>query len=118
MAIEPGAVAAEEDRSLAAFADGEVDRPGGAGRQRDGDDLAALADDRQGAMTAFEPESFDVGPDRFGDPQPVQREQADEGVVAGAAETGGDEHGADFVAVQAGGVGLVVEARPTDMHCG
>ncbi len=69
-------------------------------------------------MAAFEPEAFDVSPDRFGDPQPVQRQQADQGVVAGPAETGGDQQRADFVAVQAGGVGLVVQAGPTHMHGG
>ena len=68
-------------------------------------------------MTAFEPEVFDIGPDRFGDPQPVQRQQEIR-AWSRAGETGGDEHSADFVAVQAGGVGLVVQARPTDMHRG
>ena len=75
--VEPAAVGAEEDRSFAAFADGEVDGPGGAGRERDGDDLAALAQDGQGAVAALEAEAFDVGAGRFGDPQPVEGEQAD-----------------------------------------
>jgi hypothetical protein len=35
-------VGGEEDRAVAAFAGGQVDRPGGARRERDGDDLAAL----------------------------------------------------------------------------
>jgi len=43
--VEAVAVGTEEDRSLAALADGEVDRSGCAGRERDGDDLAALAQD-------------------------------------------------------------------------
>jgi hypothetical protein len=38
-------------------------------------------------------------PDRFRDPWPVEREQRDEGVVAGAGESGGDEHRPEFVAV-------------------
>ena len=55
-------------------------------------------------MAAFESELFDVGAGRFGDAQAVEREEAEEGVVAGVAESGGDEHGADFVAVEAGRV--------------
>jgi len=43
MAIQPPPVSGEEDGPVAAFPGGQVDRPGGAGRQRDGDDLAALA---------------------------------------------------------------------------
>jgi hypothetical protein len=37
-------------------------------------------------------------------------------VVAGAGQTGGDEQGAEFVAVQSGGVGLVVESGTADVH--
>ena len=37
-------------------------------------------------------------------------------MVAGAGETSGNEHRADFVAVESGGVGLVVEPRSTDVH--
>ena len=37
-------------------------------------------------------------------------------MVAGAGESGGDEHGADFVAVQSGRVRLVVQAWSTNMH--
>ena len=100
----------------AAFADDQIDRSGGAGRERDGDVLAALAQDQQGAVTAFQAESFDVGTDRFRHPQPVQRQQRDQGVIASAGEPGRDQHRADLVAVQAGGVGLVVEPRSTHMH--
>ena len=53
----------------------EVDRPGGARGERDGDDLAALAQHGQGAVPAFETELVDVGAERFGDPQPVDRQQ-------------------------------------------
>ena len=40
---------------------------------------------------------------RFGDPQPVQREQRDQRAVAEIAEPGLDEERAEFVAVQAEG---------------
>ena len=72
----------------------------------------------EGAVAAFETELFDVGADRFGHPQAVEREQAEQRMVAGVAEPGGDEHGADLVAVEAGGVRLVVEARAAHVHRG
>jgi hypothetical protein len=40
--VQPPPVRGEEQRSLGALADSQVDRPGGARRERDGDDLAAL----------------------------------------------------------------------------
>ena len=43
--VQPAAVRGEEDRSLAALTDSQVDGPRGARRERDGDDLAALARD-------------------------------------------------------------------------
>jgi len=46
--VEPLAVGGEEQRSFGALAGGQVDRPGGAGRERYRDDLAALAGDDQG----------------------------------------------------------------------
>jgi hypothetical protein len=57
-----------------------------------------------------------LAPNRFGDPQPIEGEQADERVVAGAGETSGDQHRSDLVAVQARGAGLVVEAWPAHVH--
>ena len=67
-------------------------------------------------MPALEAERFDVRSDRFGDAQPVERKQADECVILCSAETGGDEHGTDFVAVQPGGVRFVVESRTAHVH--
>jgi hypothetical protein len=40
MPVQPLAVGGQEYRPVSALADGQVDRPGGARRQRDGDDLA------------------------------------------------------------------------------
>ena len=75
MPVQPLAIAGYEDRSLAALADGQVDRPGGPRRERDGDDLAAFAGDQQGPVAALGAERLDVGTGGFGDPQPVQRKQ-------------------------------------------
>jgi hypothetical protein len=52
--VQPPPVRREEDRSLASLADSQIDRPRGAWRQRDGDDLAALAGDDQGPVPAFQ----------------------------------------------------------------
>ena len=58
--VQPPPVMGEENGAVAAFSGGQVDRPGGAGRQRDGDDLAALAGDRQGPVPALEVQVLDV----------------------------------------------------------
>ena len=114
--VQPLPVGGQEDRPVAAFADGQVDRPGGARRERDGDDLAALAGDHQGAVAAFEAEGLDVGADGFGDPQPVERQQRDQRVLGGRAEPGGDQQRADLVAVQADRVRLVVQPGTADVR--
>ena len=43
-------------------------------------------------------------------PKAVEGEQRDQGVLGWCAEAGGDEERPDLVAVQTGGVGLVVDA--------
>jgi hypothetical protein len=116
VAVEVGAVVPCEDRTLVAFAYGEVHGAGGAGCEWDGGDLAALAPDGQRAMAAFKPEPFDVGANRFGYAQSVEREEGEEVVVTGTGESGGNEHGADLIAVQGGGVRLAVEAGTPDVH--
>ena len=45
MAVQPPTVRGQEDRAFTALADGQVDRPCGAGCERDSDDLAAFAGD-------------------------------------------------------------------------
>jgi hypothetical protein len=69
--VQPPLVRTQENRPIDALGDGQVDRPGGPRRERDGDDLAALADDRQRPVPAFQSQVLDVGAGRFGDPQPV-----------------------------------------------
>ena len=59
----------QQDRSSVAFADGQVDGAGCAWYEWDASWFVALADDAQDAVTAFEPEVFDVRPARFTDPQ-------------------------------------------------
>jgi hypothetical protein len=52
--IQPLSVRAEEDRPLHALSDDQVDRPCRAGRERDGDNLAALAGDDKRPMPALD----------------------------------------------------------------
>jgi len=67
-------------------------------------------------VAPLEAEGLDVGSQGFADPEPIDGQQRDQGVLCRPAEAGGYEEGADLVAVEAGGVGLVVEAGPTDMN--
>jgi hypothetical protein len=59
--VQPAAGRGEDHWSLAALADREVDGPGGARGERDGDDLAALAGDHQGLVAALGAHGVDVG---------------------------------------------------------
>jgi hypothetical protein len=99
--VKPPAVSGEENGIVAAFADGQVDRPGRARGERDGDDLAALAGDGQGPVPALQAQVLDVGAGSLRDPQPIQGQQRDQGMLAGSPEPGGDQQGAQLVAVQA-----------------
>jgi hypothetical protein len=54
VAVEAVAVDPDDDRALAALADCKVDGPGRPWSERDGDNLAALAHDGKGSMSAFE----------------------------------------------------------------
>jgi hypothetical protein len=115
MAVQPPPVRGKEDRTISAFIGGQVDRSGGAGCQRDGDDLAALAGDGKGPVPAFQAQLLDVGAGGLRYPQPVQREQGDQRMLGRRAEPGSDQHGAELVAVQSGAVRFVVQPRPADV---
>jgi hypothetical protein len=116
VSVDPLAVGSDEDRAVAAFADRQIDGPRRPGCERYGHDLAAFAHDGERAVAALEPEVIDVCADGLGDPQPVESQQADQRVVPAAGQPRGDQHGADLVAVQASGVGLVVQAGSTHMR--
>ena len=75
VAVESFAIVSPKDRPLDPFSDGEIDGAGGSGSEWDGDDLAALAQHRERAVASFEAEGFDVGAERFGDTQAVDRQQ-------------------------------------------
>jgi hypothetical protein len=73
-AIEAVSVVADEDRSLASFADREVDGAGGSWDEGDHGGLVALAKDPQRAMASVEAEVADVGVACLTNPQPVEPE--------------------------------------------
>jgi len=114
--VEPPAIGGQEDRPVAALADGQVDRPRRAWRQRDGDDLAAFAGDDQRPVAALDTQRLDVGTGGLGDPQPIEGQQCYERVLGGVAQAGGDQQRAKLVAVQPDGVGLIVQTGTTDMR--
>jgi hypothetical protein len=106
--VQPPAVRSQEHWPAGAFADGEVDRPRGPRRQRDGHHLAALTGNRKRPVPAFQAQVLDVSTAGFGDPQPVQREQGDQRMLQRRAESGGDQQRAELVAVQRDSMGFVV----------
>ncbi len=101
----------QEDRSLAPFADGQVDRPRRAWRKRNSDNLPALAGDHQGPVPPLDAHGLDVGAGGLGDAQPVEGQQRDQRMLGGPAEPGGDQQSAELVTVQPDGVRLVIQPR-------
>ena len=89
--VQPSPVRGGEQRPFGSLADSQVDRPGGARRQRDGDHLAALAGDGQRPVPALQAQVLDVRAGSLGDPQPVQGQQGNQRVLARWAEPGGHE---------------------------
>ena len=72
--VQPSPVASEEQRPFGALAGRQAERPGGARRERDGDDLAALAGDDQGAVPALQAQVLDIGTGGLRYPQPAEDE--------------------------------------------
>ncbi len=61
---------------------------------------------------------LDIGASGLCHSQPVQREQGDQRMLGRRAEPGRDQHGAELVAVQGGGMRLVVRPRAADVRGG
>ena len=70
--VQPPPVDGQEHRPAGPLADGQVDRPGRARRQRDGDDLAALPGDRQGPVAPFQAQVLNM----VGGPSPAATSRA------------------------------------------
>jgi hypothetical protein len=118
MPVQPTAICSQEDRSFDALTDGQVYRPRGPRRERDRHHLAAFTRDHQSPMPALNTKIFDAGAGRFGHPQPIERQQRDKRMLSGRPEPGRDEQRTELVAVQPGGVGLILQARPADVRGG
>ena len=67
-------------------------------------------------LPALQAQMLDVGAGGLRHPQPVQRQQRDQRMLGGRSEPGGDQQGAELVAVQADGMRLVVRTRPADVR--
>jgi hypothetical protein len=72
--VHPGAAAVEQDRPARADSSSPFDSPFHCGRQRDQDDLGALAAHAQHPVAMFFAEVTDVGASGFEDPQAEQPE--------------------------------------------
>jgi hypothetical protein len=114
MAVQPPPVGGEEDGAVAAFAGGQVDRRGGAGCGRGGDDLAALAGDRQGPVPALQAQVLDISAGGLRYPQPVQREQRDQRMLGRRAQPAATSRAPG--SLRNGGMRLIVQAGPSDMR--
>jgi hypothetical protein len=88
VAGEPLSGGADEDRPAGTSADVQVKRHGSTGCERDRDVPAAPAYDPLRPVSTIDAEIGDVGAQRFGDPQLVQRQQRDQRVIAWRAEPG------------------------------
>ena len=97
--VQPPPARGQEHRAASALADSQVNGPGGARRERDGDDFAALAGDGQRPVPALKAEVPDISAGGLGDPQPVQGQQRDQRVLGRRAEPGGHQQRAELVAV-------------------
>ena len=113
--VQPPAIDGQEDRPVAALADGQVDRPRRAWRQRDSDDLAAFAGDDQRPVAALDTQRLDVGTGGFGDPQPIEGQQCYKRVLSRVPQADGDQQCAKLVAVQPDGMGRIVQTGTPDM---
>lgn len=105
--VEALTVAAAQDRTLAALADGEIDRPRRARHQRNGGWLVAFPKDPQDSMAAPDAKILGVGGTRLGDPKAVQPEQHRQRCVIVVIAFGGEEESPQLGAIQAATLGRV-----------
>ena len=66
-------------------------------------------------MAALQAQVLDIRAGYLGHAQAVQGEQRDQRMLTRRAEPGSDQQRAELVAVQRGGVGLIVQPRTADM---
>jgi hypothetical protein len=66
-------------------------------------------------VATLQAQVLDISAGGLGDPQPVQREQRDQRMLGRRAEPCGHQQGAQLVAVQGGGMRLIIQPRPPDV---
>jgi hypothetical protein len=98
------------------YRSGHGDGAGGARGERTVTTLAALASYDQRPVPGLQAQVLDVRASSLGHPQPVEGEQRDQRVLGRRAEAGGDQERAELVAVQGGGVRLVVQPGTADVR--
>ena len=69
-------------------------------------------------MPALQAQVLDISAGGLRYPQPVQREQRDQRMLARRTKPGGDQQGAELVAIQGDGVRLVIDSRAADVGGG
>jgi len=69
-------------------------------------------------VAAFQAQVLDIGAGGLRHPQPVEGEQGYQCVLGGRAGPGGDQEGAQLLAVQGGGVRLIIQPGPADVRSG
>jgi hypothetical protein len=66
-------------------------------------------------VPALDTQSLDLGASGFGHAQPIERQQRDQCMLGRLAKACSDQQRAEFVAVQASGVRLIVQTRAPNM---
>ena len=91
--IESLPILSLEDRTLGAFADGQVNRPSSSVHQRDYRRFTPLAHDPERSMPLMEGQILDVGSAGFAHPEPIEPEQHGQSRVALVAALGREQEG-------------------------
>jgi hypothetical protein len=68
-----------------------------------------------GSVAPFQAQVLDIGTGGLRDPQPVQGKQRDQRMLGRRAEPGGDQQCPELIAVQGGGMRLIIHPRTADM---
>jgi hypothetical protein len=95
--VHPGTAAVEQDRAAHPACDSAVDGPADGRRQRDQDDLAALAAHAKDAVTVLLTQVADIGTGSFEDSQAQHPEHGHQReVIPVRGLTGGGQHGLEL----------------------
>jgi hypothetical protein len=116
--VQPPTVPCQEHRSAGALADGQVDRPAVRGASGMVTTLPPLRVIVMVRWRRSRTRWLMSAPRGLRDPQTVQGQQGDQRMLERRAEPGGHQQGAELVAVQRDGVGLVVHPRTADVRRG